>query len=549
MPNPSPTQQLEEALDLHRQGRLEAAAALYRQVLEHNPDEIDALHLLGAISAQQGNAEAGLKLIDRAIQLEPTCPDFYNNKGLILAGLGRLEEAVSSHEHAVELDPDFAEAHNNLGNALVKIGQLEKAESAFRKTIQLQPDYANAYSNLGVVLQRQNKFEQAIAAYRDALRLQPNHAEAQSNLGAALRETGRLAEAIDAYRAAIAIDESCIDAHSNLGAAYQELGQPDDAVACYERAIRLDPRAHSPRYNLALTLLQQGDYSRGFAEYEHRTLAVLAAKRFPQPPWDGSDLNGSTILIHAEGGLGDVILFARYLPLVKARGGKTVVLVQPELIDLISTIEGADRVLAKTAAFPPFEFHVPLLSLAHVFHTTSDTIPSKPYIFADPVAVSLWSAKLAGLKRLKVGLTWESSQKLSKGRHRWIPFEQLSPLKQFADISFISLQKEQSTEPAPIIELLDWTADLHNLTDTAALIQSLDLVITVDTAVANLAGAMGKRVFVLLSHAANWRWLRDRPDTPWYPTARLFRQKTPGDWSPVVAELTDALKSEFSPPA
>jgi len=534
MSNPSPTQQLEEALDLHRQGRLEAAAALYRQVLEHNPDEIDALHLLGAITAQQGNAEAGLQLIDRAIQLEPTCPDFHNNKGLILAGLGRLEEAIASHQYAVELDPDFAEAHNNLGNALVKIGQLAKAESAFRKTLQLQPDYANAHSNLGVVLQRQNKFEQAIAAYRDALRLQPNHAEAQSNLGAALRETGRLGEAIDAYRAAIAIDESCIDAHSNLGAAYQELGRPADAVASFERAIRLDPHAHSPRYNLALTLLQQGDYPRGFAEYEHRTLAVLAAKRFPQPPWDGRDLNGSTILIHAEGGLGDVILFSRYIPLVKARGGNTVVLVQPELIDLIS-------------ALPPFEFHVPLLSLAHVFRTTLDTIPSKPYIFADPAAVSRWSAKLNGLKRLKVGLTWESSLKLSKGRHRWIAFEQLSPLREFADISFISLQKEKSAEPAPIFELLDWTADLHNLTDTAALIESLDLVITVDTAVANLAGAMGKRVFVLLSHTANWRWLRDRSSSPWYPSARLFRQKNPGDWDPVIAELAGAIKSEFSP--
>jgi tetratricopeptide (TPR) repeat protein len=547
MQQPSLDEQLEEALRLHREGQLDAAVKLYHEILKQDPDDVDTLHLLGAVTAQQGDARAGLDLIDRAIALDPACADFHNNRGLILAGLGRIDDAISAHRRAIELNGDFAEAHNNLGNALVRTGRLDEAAAEFHRTIALRPDYANAHSNLGVVLHRQDKFDEAIAAYRSALRVQPNHAEAQSNLGAALREVGDMDKAIEAFRAAIAIDETCLDAHANLGAALHDLGQFDEAIASLERAIQLNPQANFPHYNLALSLLQRGDYERGLAEYEHRAYAVASRQRFAMPPWDGRELGGKTILLHAEGGFGDVIQFARFVPMVKARGGRVILLVQPELIRLFSTLDGAALVLPKTNTPPPFDVQCPLLSLPRVFRTTIQNIPAKPYLSADPMAAAFWSARLGNDKRRRIGLLWAGSPKF-RGKRKSIPIASLSPFGGLTDARFVSLQQDQPGAAPPGMELLDCSGDLHDFADAAGLIANLDLVISADSAAAHLAGAMGKKVYLLLPHVADWRWLRDRTDSPWYPTMRLFRQPSAGDWNSVIAQVVEALKSEVSAP-
>ncbi len=541
-------EQLEAALRLHREGHLDQAVKLYRRILEQDPDDVDTLHLLGAVTAQQGDAQAGLELIDRAIALDPACADFHNNRGLILAGLGRVDDAIAAHRKAIELNADFAEAHNNLGNALVKLGRLDEAEAEFRRTLVLRPDYANAHSNLGVVLHRQNKFDEAIAAYRGALGVQPNHAEAQSNLGAALREIGEMDKAIEAFRAAIAIDDTCLDAHANLGAALHDLGKFDEAIAPLKRAIQLNPQANFPHYNLALSLLQGGDYEHGFAEYEHRAHAVVSRQRFATPPWDGRELGGKTILLHAEGGFGDAIQFARFVPMVKACGGVATLLVQPELIRLFSTLDGAALVLPKTNNPPPFDVQCPLLSLARVFRTTIQNIPNKPYLSADRKAVAFWSTRLGGDKRRKVGLAWAGSPVHRNDRNRSIPIALIAPLGEMADTRFLSLQPDQPGKPPPGVDVVDWSGELRDFADTAGLIANLDVVISVDTAVAHLAGAMGKKVYLLLPHVADWRWLRDRTDSPWYPTMRLFRQPSAGDWNSVITEVVRALKSEVSAP-
>jgi len=546
MQQPSLDEQLEAALRLHQEGQLEPAAKLYRQILQQNPDEVDTLHLLGAVTAQQGNAQEGLDLIDRAIALDPSCADFHNNHGLILASLGRIDDAIDAHRKAIALNPDFAEAYNNLGNALVKTGRLDEAESAFRRTLALRPDYANAQSNLGVVLHRQDKFDEAIAAYRAALQLQPHHAEAQSNLGAALREIGEMDQAIEAFRAAIAIDETCVDAHANLGAALHDLGHFDEAIASHRRAIQLNPQSNFPHYNLALTLLQGGEFERGLAEYEYRAYAVASRRRFPMPAWDGRELKGKTILLHAEGGFGDAIQFARFVPMVRARGGVPILQVQAELVRLFSTLDGAAVVLPKTEDPPPFEFQCPLLSLPGVFHTAIQNIPANPYLSAEPSSAARWSSGLGNDPRRRIGLAWAGSPKHRNDRNRSIPVSLLSPLSQIAGARFVSIQKDQ-TGIAPIgMELLDWSEELHDFADTAGLIANLDVIVSVDTAVAHLAGAMGKKVYLLLPHVADWRWLRDRNDSPWYPTMRLFRQSTPGDWRPVIAKVAEALRSEVS---
>jgi tetratricopeptide (TPR) repeat protein len=544
MEQPTVDGQLEEALRLHTAGELDAAQEVYRRVLQQNPNDADALHLLGALLAQQGQAESGLELIDRAIAVDPTCADFLNNRGLILAALGRTDQAIAAHRQAIRLNPNFAEAHNNLGNALLQKGRIDEAAAMYRRTIALRPDYANAHSNLGVALHRLGKSDEAIAEYRAALKYQPQHAEAQSNLGVALREIGQIEKAIAAYRAAIAIDENCADAHANLGAALHDVGRPDQGIEALNRAIEINPRSASAHYNLALSLLQQGDYQRGFSEYEFRAYAVYSRQTFLTPPWDGRDLAGKTILLHAEGGFGDTILFARFVPMVKARGGMPILHVQAELVRLFAALDGAGAVIPKSQNPPPFEFHCPLLSLASVFNVTVPTIPAEKYLSADPALARHWAEKLGDDGRRRIGIAWAGTPLHcdDKYRNRSIPLETLAPIGTMPGIHLISLQKDRPAEKAPAgLELLDWTSALHDFADTAALIANLDLVISVDTAVANLAGAMGKKVFLLLPLVADWRWLRDRADSPWYPTMRIFRQQTAGDWGPVIAELIKSL--------
>jgi tetratricopeptide (TPR) repeat protein len=543
---PSLDEQLEAALTLHRDGKLEAAAKAYREILRQDPDDIDTLHLLGAVTAQLGDAQAGLELIDRAIALDPGCADFHNNRGLILAGLGRVEDAIAAHRKAIELKPDYAEAQNNLGNALVRINKFDEAEAAFRRTLALNPDYANAHSNLGVLLHRQNKFEEAIASYREAIGLHPNHAEARSNLGAALREIGEMDQAIEAYKSAIAIDKSCMDAYANLGAALHDIGRHEEAVAALQRAIELNPQAHFPHYNLALSLLQSGDYQRGLEEYEHRAYAVASRQKFPSPPWDGRELGGKTILIHAEGGFGDGIQFARFVPMVRARGGVPILLVQQELVRVLSTLEGKPTVLAKNQNPPLFDVQCPLMSLPRAFGLTPQNIPAKPYLSADPSNAALWPARLGPDRQQKIGLSWAGSPKHRNDRNRSIPLESLAPLGKITEARYVSLQPER-LESAPVgLEIWHSSQYLHDFADTAGLIAHLDLVISVDTAVAHLAGAMGKKVFLLLPKVADWRWMRDRTDSPWYPTIRIFRQQEAGNWAPVIAQVAEALKSQIA---
>jgi tetratricopeptide (TPR) repeat protein len=544
MEQPSPDDPLEKALRHHTAGELAEAEEIYRSLIAQNPADADALHLLGALIAQKGNGLLALSFIDRAVAVDPTCADFHNNKGLILANLGRTDEAVVAHAEAVRLRPDFAEAHNNLGNALLKKGAITEAIIAYRETIALRPDYANAHSNLGVALQKQQKLDEAIAAYRMAVKYEPDHSEAHSNLGVALRETGRMDEAIEEYRTAIRYDDECIDAYVNLGAALHDTGKGDEAITLLNRAIELNPQHAPAHYNLALTLLQKGDYDRGWKEYEHRAFALWARRKIPAPLWDGGDLSGRRILLSGEGGYGDAIQFARFIPMVKKHGGHVVVQAQSELVRLLNRVEGADEVIPKDQRLPAIDVQCPLLSVPGIFGTTTQNLPSAPYLSADPAISGRWALKLAGQKGLRVGLAWAGSPVHHNDKNRSIALSQFAPLRSVAEVQLFSLQKDHARDNSAAVDLIDWTAELSDFAETAGLIANLDLVISVDTAVAHLAGAMGKKVWLLLPYVADWRWLQDRSDSPWYPTMRLFRQETPGDWNPVIANVTKALKAE-----
>lgn len=544
---------LQTALEHHTGGQLSEAEEIYRQIIARDSNHADALHLLGAVAAQRGQPEIALGYIERAIAIDASHPDYQNNKGLILANVGRLDEAIAAHQRAVELKPDFAEAHNNMGNALLAKGRPIEAAAAYRQTLKLRPDFANAHSNLGVALHKQGLYSEAIDAYRVALRYRPDHAEAHSNLGVALLESGQTDAAIDEYRQAIQLKPDYVDAHTNLGAAMHDLGREDDAFASLNEALRLNPNDPLAHYNLSLVYLLRGDYQNGWKEYDFRSGVIAAPKRFSQPAWDGRDLNGSSILVHAEQGFGDTIQFVRFVDRVAQRGGKVILQCREELIRLLKGTAGIDQIISKRDPIPTYQVQIPLLSLPRVFNVSLQDVPNKvPYVKLDPAWVPAWAHRMGGAdRRLRVGLAWAGDPGHRNDRNRSIKLEQLVPLASAANAQFFSLQKgagaSQALSPPSGLELVDLTAQINDFADMAGLIANLDLVITVDTAVAHLAGAMAKPVWTLLPHVPDWRWLRDRDDSPWYPTMHLFRQTKPGDWPDVIKRVAAALIKERKP--
>ena len=490
-----------EAAAQHRAGRLAEAEAGYRAVLRIEPRNPNALHLLGLIAAAAGQTEAALDLIRQAI-----------------AAL-----------------PSLAEAHYNLGRLLHQRGELAESEAAYREAIRLRPDYAEAHDNLGGVLQAQGRLEEALASCRRALELQPDYPAALSDLGAVLQDLGRVDEAISAYEQALRLQPAFPQAAHNLGEALQDAHRGPESIAAYERALALEPDYAEAHCGLAFALLRAGELHRGWEEYEwrfRRADSPAPARPLPGAVWDGADPAGKTILVQAEQGFGDTIQFARYLPLLAARGVRVIFQCQRALAPLFRSLAGV-QVITVDDPLPACDCHVPLLSLPRLFGTTFDSIPaSVPYLRA-PEA---WSAPLGRPPR--VGLVWHANPHAQLARSwRSLPLETLEPITSF-DATFVSLQTEPVPEGSP---LLDVSPRLTDFGATAALVQELDLVVSVDTAVAHLAGAMGRPVWTLLPYAADWRWLRDRLDSPWYPTMRLFRQPVWGDWSSAVKEVAGEM--------
>jgi TPR repeat/Glycosyltransferase family 9 (heptosyltransferase) len=427
-------------------------------------------------------------------------------------------------------------------------GGLTEAEQLYRQILALQPIHISAMHHLGVIACQTGRSDIGIGLIRQSIALDPNYAEAHNNLGSALTEKSQFDEAIGAYRQAIALKPNYAEAYSNLGLALQAMGQLDEAIGAYRQAIALNNNFPDAHYNLALMLLLQGDFQRGWQEYEWRWKCKdfpSFRRNFTQPLWDGGPLETRTLLLHAEQGLGDAIQFIRYLPLVAQRGGRIIIECQAELQRLLRTMPVKCQIVTCGEPLPVFDLHSPLLSLPSVFGTTLDNVPKTvPYLHAAAQDAKIWQQRLDGhLPIVKVGLVWAGN--LKPNRIRSIKLSSLAPLGQVPGVRFFSLQKgeasAQARTPLAGMEFVDWTAELKDFADTAALIANLDLVITVDTAVAHLAGAMGKPVWTLLPFVPDWRWLLEREDSPWYPSMRLFRQSVRGDWESVIKRVADAL--------
>ena len=497
------------------------------------------------------DASLGVAANRAAVAFRPLDAAAHHNLGRVLLRAGRLADAAASFGVAAALDHGSAAARADLGLAFARLGRTAEAVVAFREALWRAPGDADAHANLGTALAALGQRNAAVAAFTEAIRLRPDHADAYSNLGVTLAAMDRTDEAAAACAAAIRFRPDHANAHANLGLALIALGRFEEAIAAFARAIAIEPRHPNANLNLALVLLLLGRFERGWEAYEHRGLASRnggAQRASALPQWRGEPLDGRTVLLHAEQGLGDTIQFARYAPLVARRGaGRVLLLVQAPLRRLLAGLPGVDGLLMPGEALPPFDLHCPLLSLPGVFRTALDTVPAEiPYLRPEPGAAARWRERLTPLHGLRVGLVWSGNPGHTDDRNRSVPFEALSPLWRVPGVSWVGLQVGQRAgDPrrAGDSAVHDLSPALGDFAETAAAIAALDLVVTVDTAVAHLAGALGQPVWLLLPRVPDWRWLLGREDSPWYPTARLFRQERPGDWAGVIGRVTAELEA------
>jgi len=530
-------------------GRLDEAMAAYQQALTARPDFPEAHYNVGKILHAHGNHEQAIPAYREALRLRPNYLDALNNLGNALYEMGHFQAAITAYRQALSLKPNFPQAMVNLGNALRRAGRLDDAITTYRQALELQPRDADICNTLADTLRESGRVEESLAPFRQVLALKPGHADAFNNLGSALLEQGCVDEAIAELRQALKIRPEYAEAFNNLGTALQEQGCWDEAMDAFRQACALKKDYPEPRWNLALALLLRGNFMEGWAAYEARfELKERSNIAMPTGPrWDGGDLAGRTILLTAEQGLGDTIQFVRYAHHVVAKGGRVVLQCQPPLRRLLDGQCGVEQVVSNDKSIPHCELSFPLLSLPGLLGTTLESIPATvPYLTADPALVANWRSRLAAQTgEIKVGLNWAGNAMPPINRKRSLPLRALAPLGDIGGVRFYSLQKgdaaAEAKSPPANLPLVDWTQDISDFADTAALIGGLDLIITCDTSVAHLAGALGKPTWVLLPFAPDWRWLLDRADSPWYPTMRLFRQPRRGDWQTLLEQVADAL--------
>jgi len=498
--------------------------------------------LAGCICMQTGNND---DMPDQSAEATQRTQQILRRSAELIAG-GKPKEAVDLCQAFLRQNSGEPKIYFALAVGLAQCGRRDESAAAYRQAIRLWPAFYEARMNLGTLLSSTGQFEHAIAELSQAAQLRPQAAEAYINLSDAHRAMWRIDSAIENAERAISLNPAIPEGHNCLGAALASKGEFDRAIAEYRQAITLRSDYPAAHLNLGLALLVTGNLGEGFSHYEWRTRCDIAEtpRRFSRPSWTGQNLQNKTILLYPEQGFGDAIHFIRYAPLIAQMGAKIWLESPAELYRLFASIPSIERMFAPGKTPVEYDFHCPLPALPHAFKTTLDSIPGNvPYLVADPADIKRWRKRIdRAPDYLQIGLAWSGNAANRNERNRSVPLAKFSPLARNGKRCFHSLQIAPPP-PEAGISLLDWSSQLIDFTDTAALIANLDLIITVDTAVAHLAGAMGKKVWLLLSDPPDWRWMLDRADTPWYPTMRLFRQQTRGDWDSVIASLP--IESQF----
>jgi tetratricopeptide (TPR) repeat protein len=584
--NYSPEQQAElfdEAFALHESGRLAEAAGQYQNLLMHFPEDVELLAGLGTVALQQGRFAEAVELLGQSLAGDPAQECILTNRGLAYAQMQQSVEALSCYDLAIAIDPTYADAYFNRGNALKELQRPEEALASYDKALDLNPQFISAYVNRGIALQVLQRFEEAVESFQQALALNPLDVLAHNNCGIAFQGLKRLEEAVVCFDRAIALNPQLAEAFNNRGTALAGLKRFAEAVLSYDQALALqpglaevlvnrgnaylqdlhldaalqnfdqaivlDPEYTSAYWCKAVLKILTGDYLEGWRlfEWRWRDQQQEHVRVFSAPLWLGEEsLAGKTVLIYPEQGFGDFVQFCRYIGLLASAGAKVLLEAPPPLHTLISSLPGDFTLLKSGEALPAFDLHCPIMSLPLAFKTTLDTIPAAvPYLFAAPAKQAFWQARLGKKSALRVGLVWAGSAAHRNDHNRSMPLSLFAPLLRLP-CEFHALQKEFRPEDAALLAergLVRTHAEcLGDFADTAALIQAMDLVICVDTSVAHLAGALGAPLWILLPYLPDYRWLNAREDSPWYPTARLFRQPAYGDWGSVIAELVGALQ-------
>lgn len=510
----------------------------------------------GAASAREwierGDAATDLAQFDsavdcyrQALECDPTSVKTLLNLGYALQALSRYAESLACYGQLLAIEPGNAKAFASRGVALLSIGRLTEALDSCEQALAADPGNPEAYFNAGFVLQELGRHADALTRYEQALAIRPDYPAALSNRGMSLQFLGRHDDALACFERTLAIDPESVEALANRGAALQDLGRYEDALASYDLAQRLRPDYADAHWNESLCRLRIGDFARGWQKYEWRwrTGHLGPMREFAQPLWLGeTPIAGRTLLLHAEQGIGDTLQFCRYATRAAALGARVLLEVQPPLKSLLADLQGVSLLLARGEDLPPFDCHCPLLSLPLAFSKRMETIPSMPaYLRADPARVARWRGVLAPRSGLRVGLIWSGRADQPDDRNRSIPLAELLPLAT-AGTQLVGLQKD--VRPADRVVLNERSDIRHfgeDFAETAALVELMDVVVSVDTSIAHLAGALGKPVWLLLPRNPDWRWLLGRDDSPWYPSARLFRQQSAGRWAPVIDEVARQL--------
>jgi tetratricopeptide (TPR) repeat protein len=573
-------------------GREFDALACFERAIALDPNLAAAHHNRALLLARRGEHEGALQSFDRAVALQPHHAALHSNRGNTLKELGRVQEAVQSYSLALAIEPgnpqtlhNRAVAHYLLGQyaealrdydtlaalgkesapdlvgrgaALVALGRYSEALAPLERATEHLPSEAEAHIQRGVALQNLERYAEAVESFDRALAIRPDVPAVLNNRAVALTHLGRMSEALSSLIRSLGLNGTNPDTHVNMGIVLKALGRHREAGHRFSSALAFRPEDPSARFGLAFLHLTLGEFDLGWPLYEARFYVPDLGnppRNFNFPRWSGTEpLAGKTLLVHAEQGLGDVIQFCRYLPLLAERHASVVFEVMPSLKALLSTLPGQFRVIGRGEPLPPADYHSPLLSLPLAFNTRLATIPARvPYLAPEPERVARWMERLRNLSGLRVGIAWQGNPLLEKhiwARGRSIPLSVFEPLTRSLGISLVSLQKgpgvDQLREASFADRIVDLSDDLDRggdaFVDTAAVIAGLDLVVSSDTSIAHLAGALGRPVWTALALSPEWRWLLERRDNPWYPTMRLFRQSRSGDWSDVVSEIASALR-------
>jgi tetratricopeptide (TPR) repeat protein len=596
-------------LVLGKQGNHDEAVALFEKALAIEPSNIGARINLALARQAQGKFDTAIDILRRSIDMAPESPEAHFNLANVLKARGKVTEAIKHYRKALSIDPELVDAHLNLGSALQTEDKLDEAVACYRRALAIKPNSIHAYNNLGLALGARKEYEEAIALFERALAIDPNDSTVHNNLGHVLLEQDKLeaatrhlrraieikpdqAEAfhnlgnaltrkheldtalvnenkalsdaatlslpeqnlqeaaIECFRRAVSINPDYAAPHVNLGLAFQGQGRLEEALECYHRALAIDPDSAEAHWNEGLCLLLMGNFEKGWEKYEWRWKNEQLPKppvEFSQPLWHGHEpLQGKTIVLWAEQGLGDTMQFSRYASMVAAQGATVFLAGQAALEPLLRQLPGIRRVITEDEPLPSADYHCPLLNLPLAFRTTLDTIPvERAYFSSDPARASAWQDRLGSADRLRVGVVWSGNATHANDHNRSIPFALFQRL--FSDSAqFFSLQKEVRPLDAPALEacgkIAHFGSELKSFADTAGLVANMDLVISVDTSVAHLAASMGKPVWILLPFAPDWRWILGRDDSPWYPSVRLFRQPSFGDWESVISTAAEGLR-------